>query len=56
MGIPIECRSSEEVTRVGDLLLAPKDSRVENPAFDVTPATLISAIITERGRYVPAGT
>ncbi len=47
--IPIEERSAREVTHVGDRQLAPNAIGVRNPAFDVTPARLISAIITERG-------
>ena len=47
--IPIEERDSREVTHSGERLLAPEGVQVRNPAFDVTPARLISAIITERG-------
>jgi methylthioribose-1-phosphate isomerase len=47
--IPIEERDSREVTHSGSLQLAPEGIRIRNPAFDVTPARLISAIITERG-------
>jgi methylthioribose-1-phosphate isomerase len=47
--IPIEERASTEVTHLGGKQIAPNDCRVENPAFDVTPAKYISAIITERG-------
>jgi methylthioribose-1-phosphate isomerase len=39
------------VRRVGTHLTAPETSPVFNPAFDVTPAALISAIITERGVF-----
>ena len=48
-GIPIEERSTDEVTHVGGRRLAPEGIAVRNPAFDVTPARLVSAIITERG-------
>lgn len=51
--IPIEERDAREVRRVGSQLIAPEASPVFNPAFDVTPATLITAIITERGIYHP---
>jgi methylthioribose-1-phosphate isomerase len=51
--IPIEERDPGEVRRVGDRPTAPEGSPVYNPAFDVTPATLISAIITERGVVRP---
>jgi methylthioribose-1-phosphate isomerase len=47
--IPIEERSSEEVVRIGDTRIAPEDIPARHPAFDVTPARLITAIITERG-------
>jgi methylthioribose-1-phosphate isomerase len=51
--IPIEERSPEEVRRAGDRLAAPAASPVFNPAFDVTPARLITAIVTERGVFRP---
>ena len=47
--IPIEERDSREVTHSGDKRLAPEGIAVRNPAFDVTPARLITAIITEHG-------
>lgn len=47
--IPIEQRDPREVTHVGGVHLAPDGIGVENPSFDVTPAALISGIITERG-------
>ncbi|EAQ76279.1 MULTISPECIES: S-methyl-5-thioribose-1-phosphate isomerase [unclassified Synechococcus] len=61
-GIPIEARSPEEVTHIQGLALTgsaagevalvqlpPQGSRGFNPAFDVTPARLVTALITERG-------
>jgi methylthioribose-1-phosphate isomerase len=48
-GIPIEERPDREVTHVGPTRLTPEQVRVRNPAFDVTPARLVTAIITERG-------
>lgn len=45
--IPIEYRSKEEVTHFSTCQSAPSDAQVLNPAFDVTPAKLITAIITE---------
>ena len=51
--IPIEERDGLEVRRVGTQQTAPDSSPVFNPAFDVTPASLIAAIITERGVYRP---
>ncbi|MFQ5689249.1 MAG: S-methyl-5-thioribose-1-phosphate isomerase [Gemmatimonadota bacterium] len=47
--IPIEHRSAEEIRRGFGSLTAPADSDVWSPAFDVTPAELVSAIVTERG-------
>jgi methylthioribose-1-phosphate isomerase len=47
--IPIEQRAASEVTHVFGRQVAPPDTAAENPAFDVTPARYISAIITERG-------
>lgn len=47
--IPIEERDASEVTHCGPTRLAPEGIKVRNPAFDVTPARLVSAIITERG-------
>jgi len=51
--IPIEERDASEVRRVGGQQTAPSDSPVFNPAFDVTPAGLIAAIVTERGVVRP---
>ncbi|MBE3131723.1 MAG: S-methyl-5-thioribose-1-phosphate isomerase [Acidobacteria bacterium] len=48
-GIPIEERSPDEVREVGGRLVTLPDAEVRNPAFDVTPAAYITAIITERG-------
>ncbi len=47
--IPIEERNAQEVREVFGYQTAPKDVAVLNPAFDVTPHNLISAIITEKG-------
>jgi len=47
--IPIEERHPSEVTVFGDKDLCPEGARVYNPAFDVTPAKFITAIITEAG-------
>ncbi|HEY6863123.1 MAG TPA: S-methyl-5-thioribose-1-phosphate isomerase, partial [Burkholderiales bacterium] len=47
--IPIEERSASEVTGYGGLRWAPEGVRVANPAFDVTPAELVTGLITERG-------
>lgn len=47
--IPIEERPAREVTHHGGKQLTPDDADIENPAFDVTPAEYVTAIITERG-------
>jgi methylthioribose-1-phosphate isomerase len=47
--MPIERRDADEVRRIGGCAVAPPDVAVENPAFDVTPASLVSAIITDGG-------
>jgi methylthioribose-1-phosphate isomerase len=47
--IPIEERDGREVTHVGPSRLTPEGARIRNPAFDVTPAKYVTAIITERG-------
>jgi methylthioribose-1-phosphate isomerase len=47
--IPIEERSGDEVKRIGDTVIAPEEVPARYPAFDVTPAALITAIVTERG-------
>ena len=52
-GIPIEERSEEEVTSVFGTRVAPIGTRARNPAFDVTPAELIAAIVTEVGVLRP---
>jgi methylthioribose-1-phosphate isomerase len=47
--IPIEQRPAKEVTEVFGVPVAPENVEVENPAFDVTPARYVTAIITEKG-------
>ena len=56
--IPIEERGEEEVTHVqgragdgsiGDVLISPRGTPARNPAFDVTPAELVTGLLTERG-------
>ena len=58
--IPIEERNAEEVTHIsgmppnGEVVsvrIAPKHTPARNPGFDVTPARLVSGIITEKGVY-----
>src|SRR6202041_132719 len=47
--IPIEQRNPREVTHIGGKQMTPDGVGIENPAFDVTPAKYVDAIITERG-------
>ena len=51
--IPIEERKSDEVTHFAGVSTAPKGVKVYNPAFDVTPAKLITGIVTESGIIHP---
>jgi len=51
--IPIEQRAAEEITEPFGRRTAPEGVAVDNPAFDVTPAELITGIITERGVAEP---
>jgi len=51
-GIPIEERSPEEVSAPEGLALAPQGTPAWNPAFDVTPAELITGIVHERGVFL----
>ncbi|NJL10903.1 MAG: S-methyl-5-thioribose-1-phosphate isomerase [Calothrix sp. SM1_7_51] len=52
--IPIEERDPAEIYQVGNTLLTPSGLEFYNPAFDVTPAELITAIVTENGAFAPA--
>src|SRR6202044_1399212 len=47
--IPIEQRNAREVTHIGGKQMVPDGVGIENPAFDVTPAKYVAAIITEKG-------
>ncbi len=52
--VPIEERDPEEVTNVfGKCRIAPEGVKVRNPAFDMTPAKYVTAIITEKGAFRP---
>jgi len=51
--IPIEERDPKEVYQFGGIATAPKNVKVYNPAFDVTPAKLITSFVTERGIKSP---
>jgi methylthioribose-1-phosphate isomerase len=48
-GIPIETRAESEVLNYGGMRTSPEGARAWNPAFDITPAELIDAIVTEKG-------
>ena len=47
--IPIEQRDAKEVTHIAGKQMVPDGVSIENPAFDVTPAKYVTAIVTERG-------
>ena len=51
--IPIEMRNDDEVTALHGVQIAPSGIDVLNPAFDVTPHELVTAIITEEGVLTP---
>jgi methylthioribose-1-phosphate isomerase len=51
--IPIEERGRDEVARIGGATLIPDGVGARHPAFDVTPARLITSIFTERGEFSP---
>jgi methylthioribose-1-phosphate isomerase len=51
--IVIEERDPAEVVELGGRRIAPAGAEAANPAFDVTPAELVTAIITERGVLEP---
>jgi methylthioribose-1-phosphate isomerase len=51
--MPIEMRAPDEVRAVHGVATAPAGVAVYNPAFDVTPAALVSAIVTDRGVFHP---
>ncbi|MCT7996781.1 S-methyl-5-thioribose-1-phosphate isomerase [Laspinema olomoucense] len=52
--IPIEIRDAEELYQIGSTRIYPLGVEFYNPAFDVTPAELITAIITEHGAVAPS--
>jgi methylthioribose-1-phosphate isomerase len=49
--IPIERRSPDELARLHAVRLTPDGASIDNPAFDVTPAEMVTAIVTDRGVY-----
>lgn len=53
--ITIEMRAFDELTQFAGRALVPSGATVWNPAFDVTPASLITGILTDRGLVAPAG-
>ncbi|HEU4723786.1 MAG TPA: S-methyl-5-thioribose-1-phosphate isomerase, partial [Candidatus Eisenbacteria bacterium] len=54
--IQVEERDSAEVTAFRGVPTSPEGLRAENPAFDVTPAALVTALVTERGVHTPPET
>jgi methylthioribose-1-phosphate isomerase len=52
--IPIEQRGRDELAKLGGRTLVPDGVAVYNPAFDVTPSALITAIFTEKGAHEPS--
>ncbi|OBH06050.1 MULTISPECIES: S-methyl-5-thioribose-1-phosphate isomerase [unclassified Mycobacterium] len=53
-GIAIEERAPDELRMFAGTAITPPDAEVFNPAFDMTPAELITAVVTEHGRYRPS--
>ena len=51
--IKIEERSADEVLKINGKNIAPKGTQVRHPSFDITPASNITMIITEKGVYKP---
>ncbi|MGW4527920.1 S-methyl-5-thioribose-1-phosphate isomerase [Amycolatopsis sp. NPDC004378] len=52
-GIAIEERDARELTEYAGVPITPPGAKVFNPAFDVTPFELVTAVVTERGRFEP---
>ncbi|WIX84687.1 S-methyl-5-thioribose-1-phosphate isomerase [Amycolatopsis sp. DG1A-15b] len=52
-GIAIEERDARELTGYAGVPITPPDAQVFNPAFDVTPFELVTAVVTEHGRFTP---
>lgn len=51
--IPIEVRPADELRRLGGVAIAPPDAQIWNPAFDLTPAEMITGWVTENGMWSP---
>lgn len=49
LDIVVEQRAAVEITHLGDVATAPRDTAVFNPAFDVTPPEMVTAVVTENG-------
>ncbi|MEV6829373.1 S-methyl-5-thioribose-1-phosphate isomerase [Amycolatopsis sp. NPDC051102] len=54
-GVAIEERDARELTHYGEVPITPPDAGVFNPAFDVTPHELVTAVVTEHGVFRGAG-
>ncbi|HEX7318921.1 MAG TPA: S-methyl-5-thioribose-1-phosphate isomerase [bacterium] len=52
-GIPIEQRPEEEITTINDARITAAGTHIRNPAFDITPASLITAFVSDRGIISP---
>jgi methylthioribose-1-phosphate isomerase len=52
-GMAISEHSPEEIYQLGERVTAPKQAEFYNPASDITPAHLITAIVTEQGSFTP---
>jgi methylthioribose-1-phosphate isomerase len=52
--VPIEIRDGSELTRIADIPIVPGETPTLNYAFDITPADLVTVIITERRTLEPA--
>ncbi len=53
--VPIEVRASDEITMLGERRVVAEGVTARNPSFDVTPASLVTALFTERGEAAPLG-
>jgi methylthioribose-1-phosphate isomerase len=51
--IPVEQRNSQEISHFGKKAIGPKNVKILNPAFDVTPNKYVAGIITEKGVLRP---
>ncbi len=49
----IEERDPEEVTRIGSRIIAPRGTKALNPAFDITPIKYVTAVVCEKGVFIP---